>query len=100
MNPFSISEWISEAAFGANVPFVIVHALTSFTPAVKYVISPSNLNPPLINLFRLGSFIPSASINSCLSSSSSISISYASTFAENVTTSLLYCSAYSLTFFT
>jgi hypothetical protein len=35
MKPFSISVCISPAALGANVPFEIVQALNSFSPAVK-----------------------------------------------------------------
>ena len=41
MNPLSISEWIFPAACGAFVPFFIVHALTSGSPAVKNDINPN-----------------------------------------------------------
>ena len=41
MKPRSKSECIFPAACGARVPFSIVHALTSSSPAVKYEISPS-----------------------------------------------------------
>ena len=40
INPLSISECIFPAACGAFVPFLIVHALTSTYPAVKYDINP------------------------------------------------------------
>lgn len=35
MNPFSKSEWITPAACGAFMPWRMVHARTSCTPAVK-----------------------------------------------------------------
>ena len=41
INPLSISEWIFPAACGAFVPFFIVYALTSGSPAVKKDINPS-----------------------------------------------------------
>jgi len=38
INPFSKSVCITPAAWGASDPFLTVQALTSFSPAVKYVI--------------------------------------------------------------
>jgi hypothetical protein len=35
MKPFSKSEWITPAAWGAVAPIGIVQARTSFSPAVK-----------------------------------------------------------------
>ena len=58
--------WISPAALGAVSPILIVQALTSFTPAVKYVCSPKSLNPALISLLSPGSLTPKASKNSFL----------------------------------
>ena len=41
INPLSISECIFPPAWGALLPTFIVHALTSFGPAVKNEIKPS-----------------------------------------------------------
>ena len=42
MNPFSKSEWILPAACGAFVPFLMVYARVSFSPAVRYEMSPKS----------------------------------------------------------
>ena len=49
INPFSKSEWISPAAFGAVDSFVIVQALVSSGPDVKKVCNDKSSYPYFIN---------------------------------------------------
>ena len=58
INPFSKSVCITPAAWGAIDPFLTVQALTSFSPAVKYVIRSKVSYEALISLSNPDSLIP------------------------------------------
>ena len=58
INPFSKSVCITPAARGAKDPFLTVQALTSFSPAVKYVIKSKVSYEAFMSLSNPDSLIP------------------------------------------
>ena len=94
MKPFSKSVWMTPAACGAVMPSLMVHALVSFSPDVKYVLRPRFLYVAPISRGRPPSVHPRSARNSSFSSGSSC-CSSASTLADTTTTSAPSCSAYS-----
>ena len=90
---------MTPAACGAVKPSLIVHALVSFSPVVKYVCSFSCAYAFRMRLFSPPSAAPRSARNSARSSSSSL-MSSDSTCAETMVTPLPSLSACALTFFT
>mmetsp|Transcript_7146 Transcript_7146/g.19543 ORF Transcript_7146/g.19543 Transcript_7146/m.19543 type:complete len:247 (-) Transcript_7146:855-1595(-) len=86
IKPFSKSEWMTPAAWGAVEPALTVQARLSCTPVVKYVRRPSCLYVARINDFSPPSSTPRSFRYSAASAASS-SFSSASTCAEITTTS-------------
>ena len=92
MNPRSKSVWMTPAASGALAPVLMVQALVSFSPVVRYVLRPSNLYTERIIVEKPLSTTPMSAKNS-LASSGDISMSSSSMRAEIIITSAPWVSS-------